>query len=75
MSTPLLLAIPSKGRLQQNAEAFFARSGLELIKPRGARDYRGAIAGFDGVERRKSPRNSRKAPSIWASPARIWCAR
>ena len=50
MSAPLLLAIPSKGRLQQNAEAFFARSGLELIKPRGARDYRGAIAGFDGVE-------------------------
>jgi ATP phosphoribosyltransferase len=46
----LLLAVPSKGRLQQNAEAFFARSGLELIKPRGARDYRGAIAGFDGVE-------------------------
>jgi ATP phosphoribosyltransferase len=46
----LLLAIPSKGRLQQNAEAFFARSGLELVKPRGARDYRGAIAGFDGVE-------------------------
>ena len=50
MSAPLLLAIPSKGRLQQNAEAFFARSGLELVKPRGARDYRGAIAGFDGVE-------------------------
>jgi ATP phosphoribosyltransferase len=42
--------VPSKGRLQQNAEAFFARSGLELVKPRGARDYRGAIAGFDGVE-------------------------
>jgi ATP phosphoribosyltransferase len=50
MSAPLLLAIPSKGRLQQNAEAFFARSGLELVKSRGARDYRGAIAGFDGVE-------------------------
>jgi ATP phosphoribosyltransferase len=50
MSAPLLLAIPSKGRLQQNAEAFFARSGLELVKPRGVRDYRGAIAGFDGVE-------------------------
>jgi ATP phosphoribosyltransferase len=46
----LILAVPSKGRLQQNAEAFFARSGLELVKPRGARDYRGAIAGFDGVE-------------------------
>jgi ATP phosphoribosyltransferase len=50
MSAPLILAVPSKGRLQQNAETFFARSGLELLKPRGARDYRGAIAGFDGVE-------------------------
>jgi len=50
MIAPLILAIPSKGRLQQNAESFFARSGLELVKPRGARDYRGAIAGFDGVE-------------------------
>jgi ATP phosphoribosyltransferase len=50
MSAPLILAMPSKGRLQQNAEAFFARSGLELVKPRGPRDYRGAIAGFDGVE-------------------------
>ena len=46
----LVLAVPAKGRLQENAEAFFARSGLALIKPRGARDYRGAIAGLDGVE-------------------------
>ena len=50
MSAPLVLAVPAKGRLQENAEAFFARSGLTLIKPRGARDYRGAIAGLDGVE-------------------------
>ena len=50
MSVPLILAVPSKGRLQDNAEAFFARSGLELVKPRGAREYRGAIAGFDGAE-------------------------
>lgn len=50
MSAPLVLAVPAKGRLQENAEAFFARSGLALIKPRGARDYRGAIAGLDGVE-------------------------
>ncbi len=49
-TAPLILAVPSKGRLQQNAEAFFARSGLDLVKPRGAREYRGAIAGFDGVE-------------------------
>jgi len=50
MSAPLVLAVPAKGRLQENAEAFFARSGLNLIKPRGARDYRGAIVGLDGVE-------------------------
>ena len=50
MSAPLILAVPAKGRLQENAEAFFARAGLKLIKPRGARDYRGAIVGLDGVE-------------------------
>ena len=49
-AAPLLLAVPSKGRLQQNAESFFARAGLDLVKPRGARDYRGTIACFDGVE-------------------------
>jgi len=50
MSAPLVLAVPAKGRLQENAEAFFARAGLALVKPRGARDYRGTIAGLDGVE-------------------------
>ena len=50
MSAPLILAVPAKGRLQDNAEAFFARAGLALVKPRGARDYRGTIAGLDGVE-------------------------
>jgi len=50
MSTPLVLAVPSKGRLQENAENFFARAGLTLIKPRGARDYRGAVAELDGIE-------------------------
>ncbi|HZP70999.1 MAG TPA: ATP phosphoribosyltransferase [Pseudolabrys sp.] len=50
MSGPLVLAVPAKGRLQDNAEAFFARAGLNLIKPRGARDYRGTIGALDGVE-------------------------
>ena len=36
------VAVPSKGRLQENANAFFARAGLELTQGRGARDYRGA---------------------------------
>src|SRR5215470_15412768 len=50
MSAPFVIAVPAKGRLQENAERFFARAGLELIKPRGARDYRGTIAGVSGVE-------------------------
>jgi ATP phosphoribosyltransferase len=50
MSTPFIIAVPAKGRLQENAERFFAQAGLELVKPRGARDYRGAIAGLPAVE-------------------------
>ncbi|MGE3150113.1 MAG: ATP phosphoribosyltransferase [Pseudorhodoplanes sp.] len=50
MSAPLVIAVPAKGRLQENAESFFARSGLKLVKPRGVRDYRGAIADFPNVE-------------------------
>ena len=50
MSAPFVLAVPSKGRLQENAESFFARAGLKLAKPRGAREYRGTIAGMPGVE-------------------------
>jgi ATP phosphoribosyltransferase len=50
VSAPLVLAVPAKGRLQENAENFFARAGLNLIKPRGARDYRGTVAELDGVE-------------------------
>ena len=50
MNTPLVIAVPAKGRLQENAEEFFARAGLRLVKSRGARDYRGTIEGLDGVE-------------------------
>ena len=46
----LIIAVPAKGRLQENAEAYFSKAGLKLVKPRGARDYRGAIDGLDGVE-------------------------
>jgi ATP phosphoribosyltransferase len=47
---PLVLAVPSKGRLQDNAAAFFARAGLDIVKGRGSRDYRGELAGIKGVE-------------------------
>lgn len=49
-AAPFVLAVPSKGRLQENAAQFFARAGLTVVQGRGARDYRGTLAGFDGVE-------------------------
>ena len=48
--TSLTICIPSKGRLQENAFAFFAKAGLKVVQPRGARDYRGALEGIEGVE-------------------------
>jgi len=48
--TNLVLAVPSKGRLQENANAFFARAGLDVVRGRGLRDYRGTLAGIEGVE-------------------------
>ncbi len=50
MGESFVLAVPSKGRLQENAAAFFARAGLRLTQGRGARDYRGTLEGVDGVE-------------------------
>ncbi len=46
----LTLAVPSKGRLQENANAFFKRAGLSVVQGRGARDYRGTLAELPGVE-------------------------
>jgi ATP phosphoribosyltransferase len=50
MSGPLVLAVPSKGRLEENACVFFARAGLRLERPRGMRNYCGRIAGVEGAE-------------------------
>jgi len=47
---PLVLAVPSKGRLQENATAFFGRAGLKFVKASGERGYRGKIAGVEGAE-------------------------
>ena len=46
----LIVAVPSKGRLQENANAFFGRAGLDVVQGRGARDYRGVLRGVDNVE-------------------------
>jgi ATP phosphoribosyltransferase len=51
MSAPMLtIGIPSKGRLQENAFSFFARAGLTIVQPRGARDYRGSVKELPGIE-------------------------
>lgn len=47
---PLIIGIPSKGRLQENAFAFFGRAGLPVHRPGGARDYRGSLIGLPGIE-------------------------
>ena len=50
MSEPLILAIPSKGRVQDQTEEALARAGFSLEKPGGARNYRGRLEGIDNVE-------------------------
>jgi len=50
MAEPLVLAVPSKGRLQSQATAHFAGLGLDIIQPRGSRTYRGALKGAPAVE-------------------------
>lgn len=50
MTDHLVIAVPSKGRLQENTNAFFERAGLAVLQPGGARNYRGRLGGIDGVE-------------------------
>lgn len=49
MSGPLVLGIPSKGRLKEETEALLQRAGAPL-EVNGGRRYRGVLAGVDGVE-------------------------
>lgn len=44
------LAVPSKGRLKDQASELFERAGIGLRKSGHERGYRGALAGLDGVE-------------------------
>ncbi len=45
----LTLAIPSKGRLQEQTLAYLADAGLAITQSRGARDYTASLSGVDGV--------------------------
>src|SRR5258707_15563510 len=46
----LILAIPSKGRLQEQVTHYLADAGLVLKQVTGARDYRATIAGEPGID-------------------------
>ena len=46
----LAIAVPSKGRLNDQAVDFFARAGLALRVKGHERGYRGTLEGLDGVE-------------------------
>jgi ATP phosphoribosyltransferase len=50
MSEILTLAIPSKGRLQEQVTGYLADAGLQPKQVAGARDYRAAIAGQPGID-------------------------
>ena len=46
----LKLGLPSKGRLQQEAIAWFAGRGVTVARSGAGREYRGTVRGVEGVE-------------------------
>lgn len=50
MSDTITLAVPSKGRLMEDALAAFATGGMSITKAGNQRGYRGEISGIAGVE-------------------------
>ena len=48
--TQLMLAIPSKGRLKEQTEAFFADCGLKLKQVGGERSYSAVLEGAPGIQ-------------------------
>jgi len=45
----LVLAVPSKGRLEELTREAFAKVGMEIMRPQGVRSYAGNLQGFDDV--------------------------
>lgn len=50
MTARLTLAIPSKGRLQEQAIEYFADAGLAVKKSAGARGYRATLEGLPDID-------------------------
>jgi len=50
MSEPVTLAIPSKGRLKEQVDGYFAKAGVALKQTAGARGYRATVEGHPGID-------------------------
>ena len=50
MSDPLIIAVPSKGRLKEQVEAWLADCGLDLQAVGGARGYLGGLKGLPDAQ-------------------------
>jgi ATP phosphoribosyltransferase len=50
MSELVTLAIPSKGRLKEQVDSYFAKAGVALQQTAGARGYRATVAGHPGID-------------------------
>ncbi|MGE0213434.1 MAG: ATP phosphoribosyltransferase [Parvibaculaceae bacterium] len=50
MMRPLVLALPSKGRLMEGTETLFRRAGLGFSRAGASRGYRGILEGMGDVE-------------------------
>ena len=79
MTDKLVLAVPSKGRLEENVAALFDKAGIGL-KRDGARGYTGAVKSIPILMCNMS--RLLKLPRVWptarcisALPARICCAK
>ena len=46
----ITIALPSKGRMKDDASAIFERAGLKIVAVRNDRSYRGRVEGADDVE-------------------------
>jgi ATP phosphoribosyltransferase len=50
MSAMITLAVPSKGRLKEQFDAFLGKSGIALKQTAGARGYRATVEGHPGID-------------------------
>ncbi len=50
MSACLTLAVPSKGRLQEQVQGYFADAGLAMTQAAGARGYRARLSGIPEID-------------------------